>query len=85
MLLLREVLLAEAVATIGAAAKGFFAAFMTAVARSDCAGTPALLHIEGLFVLQITYIPQNRLISTKEGVRIYPFDDAIKRSARVYL
>jgi len=67
MLLLGEMLLAEATATIGAAAKGLFAAFIAAAGRSDGAGTPALLHIEGRFVLHICSIPQDRLISAKEG------------------
>jgi len=68
MLLLGEVLLAEAVATIGAAAKGFFAAFIAAAGRSDGAGTPALLHVEGLLVLHICYIPQNRINKYKGRV-----------------
>jgi len=57
MLLLREVILAEAVTTIGAAAKGFFAAFMAAARGSDGAGAPALLRVEGLFVLHLRIIP----------------------------
>jgi len=57
MLLLWEVFLAEAVATIRAAAKGFFAAFMAAARGSDGAGAPALLHVEGLFVLHLRFIP----------------------------
>jgi hypothetical protein len=57
MLLLWEVFLAEAVATIWAAAKGFFAAFMAATRGSDGAGAPALLHVEGLFVLHLRFIP----------------------------
>src|SRR5258708_9288497 len=47
MLLLGEVLLAEAVATIGAAAKGFFAAFKAAAGVNDSPGTPALLPVVG--------------------------------------